>query len=150
MEKENHTTYSNDNENYIVIIWTDKTAEIFDFDVEYWDEMPDYIDAQQLEAMSIPFPLEIAEEIGLNERLTGWVDSNGQHKKLDENTFGTNICQKRVVGDMILTLEDDQHNPKNFNDLDVLYKILDSLGITNIIENFDDEYDDDGRFDAWS
>lgn len=52
---------------------------------------------------------------------------------------------------MILTLEDDNYSPKSFNDLDVVYDVLKKLGVTEIEENFDDDYDEeDGRFDAWS
>ena len=138
-------------DNYIAIIKTDGTAEIIEFDVEYWDELPDYVVAQHLDAVRVMPLYDIAEKLGLDDHITGWVDDKGVLKDLDENPVGCKIYPGKLVGDMILTLEDDNYKPKSFNDLDVVYDVLGKLGVTEIEENFDDEYDEeDGRFDAWS
>lgn len=138
-------------DNYIAIIKTDGTAEIIEFDVEYWDELPDYVAAQHLDAVRVMPLYDIAEKLGLDDHITGWVDDKGVLKDLDENPVGCKIYPGKLVGDMILTLEDDNYKPKSFNDLDVVYDVLEKLGITEIEENFDDEYyEEDGRFDAWS
>ena len=147
---ENDDFYYNDDK-FIAIIKTDGNAEILEFDVEYWDELPDYIAAKRLDAVRVMPLFDIAEELGLDDHITGWVDDSGLLKNLDKNPVGCKIYPGAIAGDMILTLEDDNYNPKNFNDLDVIYDILCKLGVTEIEENFDDEYDEeDGRFDAWS
>lgn len=147
---ENDDIYYNDDK-FIAIIKTDGSAEIIEFDVEYWDELPDYIAAKRLDAVRVMPLFDIAEELGLDDHITGWVDDSGLLKNLDKNPVGCKIYPGAIAGDMILTLEDDNYIPKNFNDLDVIYDILCKLGVTEIEENFDDEYDEeDGRFDAWS
>ena len=136
---------------YVVIIKTDGSAEIIDFDVEYWDELPQYIDARRLDAVRVVPLYDIAEKLGLDDHITGWVDDRGLLKNLDENPVGCKIYPGKIVGDVILTLEDDEYKPQSFNDLDTVYDVLDKLGVTEIEENFDDEYDEeDGRYDAWS
>ena len=147
---ENDDFYYNDDK-FIAIIKADGSAEITEFDVEYWDELPDYIAAKRLDAVRVMPLFDIAEELGLDDHITGWVDDSGLLKNLDKNPVGCKIYPGAIAGDMILTLEDDNYIPKNFNDLDVIYDILCKLGVTEIEENFDDEYDEeDGRFDAWS
>ena len=147
---ENDDIYYNDDK-FIAIIKTDGSAEIIEFDVEYWDELPEYIAAKRLDAVRVVPLYDIAEELGLDEHITGWVDDRGLMKNLDENPVGCKIYPGTIAGDMILTLEDDEYKPKSFNDLDIIYSVLNKLGVTEIEENLDDEYDeDDGRFDAWS
>lgn len=146
---ENDDIYYNDDK-FIAIIKTDGSAEIIEFDVEYWDELPEYIAAKRLDAVRVVPLYDIAEELGLDDHITGWVDDRGLRKSLDENPVGCKIYPGTIAGDMILTLEDDDYKPKSFNDLDVIYSVLNKLGVTEIEENLDDEYDEeDGRFDAW-
>lgn len=147
---ENDDIYYNDDK-FIAIIKTDGSAEIIEFDVEYWDELAEYIAAKRLDAVRVVPLYDIAEELGLDDHITGWVDNRGLMKNLDENPVGCKIYPGTIAGDMILTLEDDDYKPKSFNDLDIIYSVLNKLGVTEIEENLDDEYDeDDGRFDAWS
>lgn len=147
---ENDDIYYNDDK-FIAIIKTDGSAEIIEFDVEYWDELAEYIAAKRLDAVRVVPLYDIAEELGLDDHITGWVDDRGLRKSLDENPVGCKIYPGTIAGDMILTLEDDDYKPKSFNDLDIIYSVLNKLGVTEIEENLDDEYDeDDGRFDAWS
>ena len=146
---ENDDIYYNDDK-FIAIIKTDGSAEIIEFDVEYWDELPEYIAAKRLDAVRVVPLYDIAEELGLDEHITGWVDDRGLMKNLDDNPVGCKIYPGTIAGDMILTLEDDEYKPKSFNDLDIIYSVLNKLGVTEIEENLDDEYDEeDGRFDAW-
>lgn len=146
---ENDDIYYNDDK-FIAIIKTDGSAEIIEFDVEYWDELPEYIAAKRLDAVRVVPLYDIAEELGLDDHITGWVDDRGLMKNLDENPVGCKIYPGTIAGDMILTLENDEYKPKSFNDLDIIYSVLNKLGVTEIEENLDDEYDEeDGRFDAW-
>lgn len=135
---------------YVVIIKTDGSAEIIDFDVEYWDELPQYIDARRLDAVRVVPLYDIAEKLGLDDHITGWVDDRGLLKNLDENPVGCKIYPGKIVGDMILTLEDDEYKPHSFNDLDTVYDVLDKLGVTEIEENFEEYDEEDGKYDAWS
>lgn len=151
IEDEEYEGANSWDDKYVAIVKTDGTAEIVGFDVEYFDELPDYVAANRLDAVRVMPLCDIAEQLGLDEHITGWVDDNGLLKGLDENPVGCKIYPGRIVGDMILTLEDENYKPKSFNDLDVVYDVLEKLGVTEIEENFDDEYDEeDGRFDAWS
>lgn len=146
---ENDDIYYNDDK-FIAIIKTDGSAEIIEFDVEYWDELPEYIAAKRLDAVRVVPLYDIAEELGLDDHITGWVDDRGLMKNLDDNPVGCKIYPGTIAGDMILTLENDEYKPKSFNDLDIIYSVLNKLGVTEIEENLDDEYDEeDGRFDAW-
>lgn len=135
---------------YVVIIKTDGSAEIIDFDVEYWDELPQYIDARRLDAVRVLPLYDIAEKLGLDDHITGWVDDRGLLKNLDENLVGCKIYPGPIVGDMILTLEDDEYKPRSFNDLDTIYDVLDKLNVTEIEENFEEYDEEDGKYDAWS
>lgn len=135
---------------YVVIIKTDGSAEIIDFDVEYWDELPQYIDARRLDAVRVVPLYDIAEKLGLDDHITGWVDDRGLLKNLDENSVGCKIYPGQIVGDMILTLENDEYKPQSFNDLDTVYDVLDKLGVTEIEENFEEYDEEDGKYDAWS
>lgn len=135
---------------YVVIIKTDGSAEIIDFDVEYWDELPQYIDARRLDAVRVVPLYDIAEKLGLDDHITGWVDDRGLLKNLDENPVGCKIYPGKIVGDMILTLEDDEYKPQSFNDLDAVYDVLNKLGVTEIEENFEEYDEEDGKYDAWS
>ena len=135
---------------YIVIIKADGSAEIIDFDVEYWDELPQYIDARRLDAVRVMPLYDIAEKLGLDDHITGWVDDRGLLKNLDENPVGCKIYPGKIVGDMILTLEDDEYKPRSFNDLDTIYDVLNKLGVTEIEENFEEYDEEDGKYDAWS
>ncbi len=135
---------------YVVIIKTDGSAEIIDFDVEYWDELPQYIDARRLDAVRVVPLYDIAEKLGLDDHITGWVDDRGLLKNLDENPVGCKIYPGKIVGDMILTLEDDEYKPQSFNDLDTVYDVLNKLGVTEIEENFEEYDEEDGKYDAWS
>lgn len=135
---------------YVVIIKADGSAEIIDFDVEYWDELPQYIDARRLDAVRVMPLYDIAEKLGLDDHITGWVDDRGLLKNLNENPVGCKIYPGKIVGDMILTLEDDEYKPQSFNDLDTVYDVLNKLGVTEIEENFEEYDEEDGKYDAWS
>lgn len=135
----------------IAIVHTDATADIIEFDVDNWSEMADFIGADRLHALRVQPLFEIGHKAGYEEKVTGWTDKNGQQKRLPINNVGQKISREPIAGDIILTLEDDDHNPMSFYDINALRRVLEALGAT--IENIcldDDNYDDDGRFDAWS
>ena len=135
----------------IAIIRPDATADIIEFDVENWDELPDFIAADHLDALRIPALYEIGHQAGYEDNVTGWLDSKGLMKGLPKNPIGGKVYPGPVAGDMILTLEDESYQPKSFYDINALRRVLEALGAT--IRNIcldDDNHDDDGRFDAWS
>ena len=134
----------------IAIIRPDSTADIIEFDVVNWDEMPEFIGADRLDALRVQPLYEIGHKAGYKENVTGWIDAKALMKKLQMNEIGRKVYPGPVAGDMILTLEDKDYNPKSFYDINALRRVLLALGVT--IENIclDDDIDDDGRFDAWS
>ena len=134
----------------IAIIRPNCTADIIEFDVANWDEMPEFIGADRLDALRVQPLYEIGHKAGYKENVAGWIDAKALMKKLQMNEIGRKVYPGPVAGDMILTLEDKDYNPKSFYDINALRRVLLALGAT--IENIclDDDIDDDGRFDAWS
>lgn len=134
----------------IAIIRPDSTADIIEFDVDNWNEMPEFIGADRLDAIRVQPLYEIGYKAGYKENVTGWVDAKGLLKKLKMNEIGRKVYPGPVAGDMILTLEDEDYQPKSFYNINALRHVLETLGAT--IENIclDDDVDDDGRFDPWS
>lgn len=65
-EEKNEEVYYDDDK-FIAIIKTDGCAEIIEFDVEYWDKLPDYIAAQHLDDVRVMPLFKIAEELGLDD-----------------------------------------------------------------------------------
>lgn len=134
----------------IAIIKTDRTADIIEFDVENWDELPAFVDAKRLDAIRVQPLYDISEKLGYCEHITGWVDNMGLLRGLPLNPVGCQIYPGDIVGDMILTLEDARYNPMSFTDLDDLKKVVADLGAKLVNVFLDDAPDDDGRYDAWS
>lgn len=134
----------------IAIIKTDGSADIIEFDVENWDELPPFVDAKRLDAIRVQPLYDISKKLGYSEHITGWVDNMGLIRDLPSNPVGCKIYPGRIVGDMILTLEDEKYNPMSFTDLDDLKQVLSDLGAKLMNVFLDDGPDDDGRFDAWS
>ena len=135
----------------IAIVKTDGKADIIEFDVENgWDELPEFVGANRLDAIRVQPLYDISNQLGYDDHITGWVDNMGLMKDLPMNPIGCKIYPGPIAGDMILTLEDKKYNPKSFNDLDELKQVIAALGakLDNIC--LDDEPDDDGRYDAWS
>ena len=134
----------------IAIIKTDRTADIFEFDVENWDELPAFVDANRLDAIRVQPLYDISTRLGYSEHITGWVDNMGLLRGLPINPIGCKIYPGDIVGDMILTLEDARYNPMSFTNLDDLKKVIADLGAKLVNVFLDDAPDDDGRYDAWS
>ena len=134
----------------IAIIHPDATADIIEFDVCEWDELPAFIGADHLDALRMPGLYEIGHQAGYEENVTGWLDSKGLMKGLPQNAIGRKVYPGPVAGDMILTLEDASYKPMSFYDINALRRVIEALGAT--VENvcLDDGPDDDGRFDAWA
>ena len=136
----------------IAIVKTDGTADIIEFDVEEgWDELPEFVGANRLDAIRTQPLYDVSKQVGLtNDHVTAWVDNMGLMKDLMMNPIGRSLYPGPVAGDMILTLEDSKYNPKSFESIEQLKKVIAALGakLDNVI--LDDGPDDDGRFDAWS
>ena len=135
----------------IAVIKTDRTADIFEFDVENWDELPAFVDAKRLDAIRVQPLYDIGQQVGYtSEHITGWVDNMGLLKELPMNPVGCEIYPGPIAGDMILTLEDSKYNPMSFTSLSDLKEIIAKLGAQLVNVNLDDGPDDDGRYDAWA
>lgn len=135
----------------IAIIQPNKKAYIHEFDVEYWDELPPMIDAKRLDAIRTQPLYDLSEKMGYTKNhITAWVDNMGLLKNLPINPIGCKLYPGDIVGDLILTLEDNKYNPLSFENLDELKQVVADLGAK--LENvyLDDGPDDDGRYDAWS
>lgn len=135
----------------IAIIKTNGKADIHEFDVEYWDELPPMIDAKRLDAIRTQPLYDLSKKMGYTDmHITAWVDNMGLLKDLPMNPVGCQLYPGPIAGDMILTLEDNKYNPTSFENLEELKQIVAELG--GKLENIylDDGPDDDGRYDAWS
>ena len=136
----------------IAVVKTDGKADIIEFDVEEgWDELPEFVGANRLDAIRTQPLYDISDKFGyISEHITAWVDNMGLMKELPMNPIGCKLYPGPIAGDMILTIEDAKYNPKSFDDLAVLKKVIAALGakLDNIC--LDDGPDDDGRYDAWS
>ena len=139
-----------DDRKLIAIIKTDGKADIIEFDVENWDELPAFVDAKRLDAVRVQALYDISKRLGYEEHITGWVDNMGLMKGLAKNAIGCQIYSGPIAGDMILTLEDQKYNPMSFTDLNDLKNVVSALGAKLDHVYLDDGPDDDGRFDAWS
>ena len=136
--------------NLIAIVRTDGTADIIEFDVEYWDELPDLIGAERLDAIRVQPLYDIGKELSMTDHITGWVDNMGLLKDLMKNPVGCRIYPGPIAGDMILTLEDANYKPKSFTDVYELKKVVAALGASLNGIYLDDGPDDDGRYDPWA
>ena len=136
----------------IAVVKTDGKADIIEFDVEEgWDELPEFVGANRLDAIRTQPLYDASKQVGYaTDHVTGWVDNMGLMKDLPMNPIGCKIYPGPIAGDMILTLEDAKYNPKSFESIEKLKKVIAALGakLDNIC--LDDGPDDDGRYDAWS
>ena len=134
----------------IAIIKTNGKADIIEFDVEEgWDELPDHVGARRLDAIRVQPLYDISDQLGYEDHITGWVDTMGLLKDLPMNPVGCKIYPGPIAGDMILTLESKKYEPKSFESLNDLKKVISALGATLEHISLDDGPDDDGRFDAY-
>lgn len=135
----------------IAIVKTNGTADIYEFDVEEgWDELAEMVAARRLDAIRVQPLYDIAEQVGLRDHITGWVDNMGLMKNLPMNPIGCKIYPGPIAGDMILTVEDARYNPKSFASLEQLKQVVAALGANLGDVILEDGPDDDGRYDAWS
>ena len=136
----------------IAIVKTNGKASIIEFDVEEgWDEMPEFVGANRLDAIRTQPLYDVSKQVGYTtDHVTGWVDNMGLMKDLMMNCIGRQLYPGPIAGDMILTLEDAKYNPKSFESLSRLKKVLAALGAELEHVNLEDGPDDDGRYDAWS
>ena len=133
---------------FIAAVNTSGEANIiqFDFETEEWSEVEELIDAQRLEALHSKQLDKIADEMGLEGRLTAWVDSDRVAKNLEVNPISKKFFDSPVQGDIVFTLEDDEYHPQTF-ELSEIKKIVVALG-GEIDHVFYEEFpDDDGRWD---
>lgn len=153
-EDEGDDDENNDEESYnlIAIVKTDGKADIIEFDVEAgWNELPEFIGADRLDAIRTQPLYDITNDMEFNpDHITAWVDSNGLLKDLPMNPIGCKLYPGPIAGDMILTLEDAKYNPKSFEYISDLKNVISALGAEVDQVLLDDGPDDDGRYDAWS
>ena len=153
-EEDEESGNSDDDGEYqlIGIVKTDGTADIIEFNVEEgWNELPEFVGANRLDAIRTQPLYDISNQIGYtSDHITAWVDNMGLMKDLPMNPVGCKLYPGPIAGDMILTLEDAKYHPMSFNSLNDLKQVITALGakLDNII--LDDGPDDDGRYDAWS
>ena len=151
-DDDDETDEYEDDYKLIAIVKTNGKADILEFDVEEgWDELPEFVGAQRLDAIRTQPLYDVSKQVGYaTEHVTGWVDNMGLIKELPMNVIGCKLYPGPIAGDMILTLEDAKYNPVSFGSLEQLKKIVAALGAQ--LENvyLDDAPDDDGRYDAWS
>lgn len=136
----------------IAIIEPNGNAVIHEFNVEEdWDDLPPMIDAKRLDAIRTQPLYDLTDKMGYrNKHITAWVDNMGLLRGLPENRIGCRLYPGSIVGDLILTLEDNKYKPMSFENLSELKQVIAELGATLKYVYLDDEPDDDGRFDAWS
>lgn len=136
----------------IAVIEPNGNAVIHEFNVEEdWDDLPPMIDAKRLDAIRTQPLYDLTDKIGYrNKHITAWVDNMGLLRGLPENRIGCRLYPGPIVGDLILTLEDNRYEPMSFENLSELKQVIAELGATLKYVYLDDEPDDDGRYDAWS
>lgn len=134
---------------FIAIVNTEGTANLVEFDLatEEWDELSNFIDADRLDAIRTEPLTHLGEEMGLDERITAWVDRNGIAKGLEPNPIGGKLYPGPIVGDMILTLEDSEYHPMSFGDLAELKEIVTSLGAEVGDVYYNEFPDEDYKYD---
>ncbi|MBP5573549.1 MAG: hypothetical protein J6X40_05220, partial [Bacteroidales bacterium] len=111
--------------------------------------LPEFVGAHRLDAIRVQPLYDISNQLGYDDHITGWVDNMGLLKDLPMNPVGCRIYPGPIAGDMILTLESKKYDPKSFEDLEDLKKVITALGATLERISLDDGPDDDGRFDAY-
>ena len=134
---------------FIAVINTQGHADLVEFDLETeeWDELAKFIDADRLDAIRTEPLTNLGKEMELDNRITAWVDRNGIAKGLEPNPVGGQLYPGPIVGNMILTLEDDGYHPVSFDDLAELKEIVIALGAT-VGEVYYNEFpEDEGQCD---
>ncbi|MBO7083806.1 MAG: hypothetical protein J6W30_08175, partial [Bacteroidales bacterium] len=111
--------------------------------------LPEFVGAHRLDAIRVQPLYDISNQLGYDDHITGWVDNMGLLKDLPMNPIGCKIYPGPIAGDMILTLESRKYDPKSFENLNDLKKVISALGATLEHISLDDGPDDDGRFDAY-
>ena len=138
--------------NLIAIIKPNGKAFIHKFNVEEnWDDLAPMIDARRLDAIRTQPLYDISKKMHYTDtHIIAWVDNMGLLRGLPENRIGCRLYPGSIVGDLILTLEDNQYDPKSFDDLDDLKKILAELGVKteNIIIEQNTQHDQSQQQDA--
>ena len=141
-----------DLKNTIAIIKPNGKAFIHKFNVEEnWDDLAPMIDARRLDAIRTQPLYDISKKMHYTDtHITAWVDNMGLLRGLPENRIGCRLYPGSIVGDLILTLEDNRYDPKSFDDLDELKKILAELGVKteNIIIEQNTQHDQSQQHDA--
>ena len=150
-EEEPVPTFDDDKYKLIAVVKVNGVADIYEHDVEEgWDELAEIVGARRLDAIRVQPLYDIAEQVGLRDHITGWVDNVGLMNNLPMNRIGCRIYPGPIAGDMILTVEDARYNPKSFKSLEQLKLVLEALGADLGDVKIEDSPDDDGRFHAWS
>lgn len=135
--------------NFVALVKPTGKTDIIEFDLERenWDELVEIIDAKELAPIRTGKLNQIGKDAGFEEAVTAWVDKDAATKRLEPNPIGNKIYPGPVLGHMILTLEDENGQPKCFDDIYQLEQIIADLGSEVERIYYDETPDDDGRWD---
>lgn len=133
---------------FLATINTEGKANLiqFDFETEEWSEVEEIIDAERLEAIHCEQLDEIGKKLGLEGRITAWVDSDRAAKNLEPNVLGKLFFGTPILGDVIITLEDDEFNPETI-DLVTMKQIMEAMGAELDHVYYDEFPDNDSQWD---
>lgn len=121
---------------FVAVMSPSKKADIIEFDFERntWEELCEIIDAKKLNPFRMESWNQITKDVDLDDKIIAWSDS-------------TNNSENRYF---ILTLEDEEGNPRCFDDIYQLEEIIERMGYEIEKIYYDEFPDDDGRWDAYA
>ena len=119
---------------FIAVLKPEGKADLIEFDLntQTWEELEEIIDAKQLQAVHSVALDQLSKELETDGRITMWTDSNKTNP----------YC--------ILTLVDEDQQPRCFDDIYQLEQIIETLDCKVEQIYYDEFPDDDGRNDPYA
>lgn len=119
---------------FIAVLKPEGKADIIEFDlnVEDLENLASIIDAKALTAVHSETLDQLSKTLELDERIISWIDSSGSSEYV------------------ILSLEDEEQQPRSFDDIYQLEEILSNLNYEVEKIYYDEFPDDDGRNDPYA